>query len=293
MTILRAHAKVNLDLRVGARRPDGFHEVRSLIQSIDLADSVSVDLAEDDEVSVGGDTELVADEDNLAWRAVEAVRRASSSVARFAVHLEKHIPVAAGLGGGSADAAATLVATAGLVGVGERQVRALAPGLGSDVPVCLTGGSVLVEGRGEVLTRVQLPGDYHLAVVTPPFPLSTKDVFDAWDRLDGPHGPALEASALPPGLREYGPLVNDLVPAALVVRPELGDWIAECSRVWGQEAMVTGSGPTVFGFFVTRDEADDAALAVDGRFGAAASPVDRGWDGTPGGTLPPPPWGVV
>ncbi|HUG75679.1 MAG TPA: 4-(cytidine 5'-diphospho)-2-C-methyl-D-erythritol kinase [Acidimicrobiia bacterium] len=293
MTILSAHAKVNLDLRVRARRSDGFHEVRSLIQSIDLADSVSVDLAEDDAVSVGGDTDLGADEDNLAWRAVEAVRRASSSLARLAVHLDKRIPVAAGLGGGSADAAAALVATAGLLGVGERQVRALAPGLGSDVPVCLTGGSVLVEGRGEVLTPVQLPSDYHLAVVTPPFSLSTKEVFAAWDRLDGPHGPSLDGSALPPGLREYGPLVNDLVPAALVVRPDLGDWVAECSRVWGQEAMMTGSGPTVFGFFVTADEADDAVLAIDGRFGAAASPVDRGWDGSPGGTLPAPPWGVV
>lgn len=293
MTTLAAHGKVNLDLRVGAKRSDGFHEVRSLIQSIDLADSVTVVLADDDAIRVDGDVDLAADEDNLAWRAAAAARSAAGSDVRLAVHLDKHIPVSAGLGGGSADAAAALVAAAGLLGLGEDRVRRLAPSLGSDVPVCLTGGSVLVEGRGEVLTRVRLPGAYHLALVTPPFLLSTREVFEVWDRLGGPAGPSVAGTALPPELREHGPLINDLVPAALAVCPELGDWIADCSRAWAQQAAVTGSGPTVFGFFPTRDEAHDAARSVGGRLQAAASPIDRGWDGPPGGTLPPPPWGVV
>jgi 4-diphosphocytidyl-2-C-methyl-D-erythritol kinase len=294
MIALAAHAKVNLTLRVMARDDSGLHPVHSLVQSVDLADEVTVSLADEDGLTMIGDGEVEADADNLAWRAADQVRARLGDPRRLAVGLVKRIPVAAGLGGGSADAAAGLVGAAAALGGTRALVEDLAPGIGSDVPFCVTGGTLWVEGYGETLRRADPARGYHLALATAPFPLDTAAAYRRWDEMDGPTGPAVSGPSVPPNLREVVPLVNDLTPAALALRPELGDWIADASAVWGQPAVLSGSGPTVFGFFPTRSEAEEAAGAIVGsRFVAGVSPTDRGWDGDPGGTLPPPPWGVV
>jgi len=292
MSEIRGFAKVNLALQVRPRDRSDRHPLRSLVQSIDLDDIVTVAPAEEDGFIVEAPEEVPGDENNLAWRAMEAVRL---RVRRpISMRLNKRIPVAAGLGGGSADAAASLVAAGGLFGADEAALRSIAPGLGGDVPFCLTGGRLWMEGYGERLTPTPMSSDFWLAIAVPPFELSTAAVYRRWDALDGPAGPAVDARWLPPSLRELAPLVNDLTPAAIALRPDLGEWIVDLAAAWGTGVAMSGSGPAVFGFFADVEEATDAADEVrGGRAAMPAAPLDRGWEGDPGGTLPPPPWGVV
>jgi 4-diphosphocytidyl-2-C-methyl-D-erythritol kinase len=285
--VLDAFAKVNLSLQVLPRDGSGLHPLRSLVQSIDWADRVAVSLTADDEVVVVGDDTLPDDESNLAWRAAARVRRSTGRGDPMRVSVYKEIPAAAGLGGGSADAAAALVLAAEVFGVRPRERDSLAAGIGADVPFCLTGGSVWMEGHGERLTPAPIETEYALAVVVPPFPLPTADVYRRWDALDGPDGPAVAPAALPPSLRAHAPLRNDLYPAALSLAPDLGDWTADLTRRWSVPVTMTGSGPALFGYFPDLGEAEDAVAAVTGaRAVRACLPVARGWRRTPAGTLP-------
>jgi 4-diphosphocytidyl-2-C-methyl-D-erythritol kinase len=291
MTRITAFAKVNLSLQVRPIDRLGLHELRSLAQSIDLFDEVEVSPAEEDGFRVDSVEEVPADGGNLVWRAVEAVRGS----ARFPVEvtLAKRIPVAAGFGGGSADAAAALLAAGGMLGLARESVVSLAPALGSDVPFCLIGGRLWIEGHGERLTEALMSTDFALAVAVPPFEMSTAAVYRRWDELGGPAGPEVGGRDLPPSLREHGPLSNDLAPAAMDLRPDLADWITDLATTWGRPVAMSGSGPSVFAFFADIEEAAHAADEVRGaRASVAAAPVDRGWDGDPGGVLPGPPWGV-
>lgn len=294
MTALQAFAKVNISLRVRVRGGDGFHPIRSRGQSVDWSDQLTVELADEDSLVVVGPPSVPSGEDNLAWRAAVAARGMAGERRRIRLLLTKHIPEAAGLGGGSADAAAALIGVAGLLGIDQQTVRGLAPTMGGDVPFCLTGGSAWIEGRGERLSPAGTMADCVLAVAVAPFELSTGEVYDRWDRLDGPAGDTVAGRSLPPSLRAEDGIGNDLTPAAVSLRPDLGDWIADLARLWERPVVMSGSGPAVFGFFGDLDEAAAAAAAVRGaRAARAVAPIDRGWDGTPGGTLPPPPWGVV
>lgn len=285
--ILHAHAKLNLSLRVRPADAAGMHPLSSLAHSIDWHDDVGLEASDADEIAVAGDPEVPRDETNLAWRAVEAVRSAAGSRRRMALRLVKRIPAAAGLGGGSADAAAALVAAARHLGVGDEQRDGLAPGLGADVPFCLTGGAAWMEGYGERLTPLEPRSGFAVAVVVPPFRLDSGAVYRRWDELGGPDGPALAGRSLPDSLRGSGPLGNDLYPAALDLAPDLGDWAAELTRRWGIPVAMSGSGPALFGFFTTRREAEEAAAAVPGsRAARGCLPAAAGWRDAPAGTLP-------
>lgn len=287
----RAFAKVNLSLRVGALRGDGLHSIQSLAQSVDWADAVTLTPADSDELIVHG-ADLPADETNLAWRAVERMRPGASPAVRL--ELDKSIAVAAGLGGGSADAAVSLALAAEVFGRSVDDAVAAAPGLGSDVPFCLSGGCAVVEGVGEIVSYHPTPSDYALAVVVPPFELATPGVYSTWDRMDGPSGPEIRARYLPVSVRDHAPLVNDLTPAAILLMPELGDWISDLRSSWGTAVAMSGSGPSLFAFFGSLGEARDAARVVSGaRSVVSAGPVAYGWQMESGSTLPPPPWGVV
>ena len=197
----RAYAKVNLGLRVGRRRADGFHPLRGIFQSIDLSDELSLELAEADRITADGGGPVPDDFANLAWRALAAVRREAGASQPMSLTLDKGIPTAAGLGGGSADAAATLALAARHFGVSMDTLRRLAPDLGSDVPFCLLGGTAWVAGRGEILDPRDPLGGFALAVVVPPFELSTPAVFARWDELEGPGGLRIGSADLPPTLR--------------------------------------------------------------------------------------------
>ena len=168
--------------------------------------------------------------------------------------------MAAGLAGGSADAAAALVAVEKLWHVPRSTSMTVAAGVGADVPFCLRGGFAWMEGHGERLTAIEPgPTDYALAVVVPPFELATAAVYRCWDRLGEPQGEAVDGKHLPPSLRTFGPFVNDLYPAAVDLRPELGDWQVELANRWERPVMLSGSGPALFAYFGDRSEASEAA----------------------------------
>ena len=273
----RAHAKVNLGLRVLSPDSDGIHPLRGLFQTIDWYDEITVEDAEDDSIEVpgGGAPE---DETNLAWQAIAAARTVGHTDRPTRLVVSKRIPSPAGLGGGTTDAAAALHLAARRFTVSFDDVRRLTVDLGSDVPFAFVGGTAIVTGRGEFVTPRSDATGFALAVVVPPVVLDTSVVYRAWDDLGGPEGPAVDVGALPPVLREYVPLANDLYPAAVAVAPEVDEWRAELVHRWGVPVVMTGSGAALFAYFPTRTEAEDAAAAAPKEAVAAraAEPVPGG-----------------
>lgn len=250
-----AFAKINLGLTVHPSRAER-HPIDALNLSVSWADELEVAVAESDAVDVQGP--VPTDHSNLAWQAVTAVRPATGSALRL--RLRKRIPAAAGLGGGSADAAAALAAAGEIFGISQESLLAAAADLGSDVPFCFVGGLAVVGGTGELVTPLPPVDGFACAIVVPPFDLPTADVYRTWDEADHPVGPPLVADDLPPSLRGYAPLRNDLFGAAVLLRPEIEEWRSELQSRWSRRVVLTGSGPSLFAFFVDRDEAQSAVL---------------------------------
>lgn len=271
-----APAKVNLSLLVGAADASGYHPIRSLVQTIDWLDSIRLAEDDDDHLEIFG-AELPAGADNLVWKGIEALEVAGRP--RLRIELDKSVPVAAGLGGGSADAAAAISAVGRAMRLPDERLLAAAERTGADVPYFLTGGSAWIEGYGERVTPMSALRGFAIAVVVPPFELSTPEVYRRWDELDRPAGPSLPARSLPPVLREYDDLRNDLTPAATSLRPELADWLSELSALWDRPVAMSGSGPACFGVFAGVDEASEAASSVSAR-------AARGADLRQGGVAP-------
>ncbi|MFV9672521.1 MAG: 4-(cytidine 5'-diphospho)-2-C-methyl-D-erythritol kinase [Acidimicrobiia bacterium] len=278
---MRAHAfaKINLGLQIRPRDADGYHPLRGIFQTIDWRDDITVEDADTDamEVPGGGAPE---NETNLAWRAVAAARDAGSGARPTRVVLTKRIPSPAGLGGGSADAAAALNLASRRFSVSFEGVRRIAVDLGSDVPFAVVGGTAIVTGRGEFVSPQPDALGFALAVVVPPITLDTAAVYRWWDRLEGPRGPKIAADDLPPALRDFAPLANDLYPAAVAIDGAIDEWRAELASRWAVPVMMTGSGAALFAFFPTRSEAEDAvSIAPDSATAAqAAEPINRGWE---------------
>lgn len=276
---LLASAKVNLSLQVFPLDRDGYHPLRSWAVSVRWQDELMAAWSEDgDELKVSGPArrEELEDETNLIWQAVRLARAETGTDRPLRLELTKLIPVGAGLAGGSADAAAALVALDSLMGTSVAYARA--PKLGSDVRFCISGGSALMEGRGEELTPYPAPDDLVLAIVVPPFDLSTAEVYRRWDRMGGPEGEPVRDRGLPPSLRDGLPLRNDLYPAARSLAPDLEDWRVDLEHRWGRPVLMSGSGSALFGFFVDLDEASDAteAAPTNHRGARAAEPVATG-----------------
>lgn len=278
-----APAKVNFSLRVGSVERSGFHPLESLVQMVDWHDELSAEWWEDDVLEIsgaadldGGSNDLPIGGDNLIWKAAAAFWLGQVEVRRrpMRIRLNKQIPTAAGLAGGSADAAAMLMALAGLTGLPIDHDTVAT--IGSDVPFALLGGAARMEGYGEQLTAVPPLSGFSLVVAVPPVALSTPAVYREWDRLDGPSGPAVKGRSVPPSLRGFD-LVNDLYPAAISLAPELVDYRKQLESLWGREAAMSGSGPSLFGFFGDLDEANAAAAATAGmRAVRAVNPVSHG-----------------
>lgn len=266
MIVERAHAKVNLVLRVGPPRADGLHPLCSLFAALELADEVRVAPADRDEVVCPG-----VDGDNLAGAAVAAFRAAApeAELPPLRIEIDKRIPVAAGLGGGSADAAAVLRAANAIAGssLSADDLRRVGAGLGSDVPSQVEPGHALVTGVGELVERVDLPA-MTLVLVPQPEGLSTAAAYRELDRLGG-HTPDLDPAPLRelagrPVAELAAALANDLQPAALSLRPELAEPIEALLGAGALAAQVTGSGPTTFGVFAERQAAERAAADLPG-----------------------------
>ncbi len=261
---LSAPAKLNLCLYLGPRREDGLHELCSLFESLALADSIEVVEAERDEVLCPG-----VEGENLAMQALAALREEGWQGPPLRIEIEKRTPVAAGLGGGSADAAAVLRLAAGEVaGLEQIAVR-----LGADVPSQLVPALALVRGAGEEVERLPAPAPHAVVLLPGGGGLSTAEVFAEADRLGlGRDGEELDrlaaelraaagAGASPLDYPEL--LVNDLEPAARSLRPEIGVALDALRDAGASQALLTGSGPTAFGLFPDLGAARDAAAAID------------------------------
>ena len=258
----RAFAKVNLILHIGRRRDDGLHPLGSVLASLDLHDELRVEEAEVDVVECAG-----IDGANLAGAAVVAFRRRVPDLPPLRVRIDKRIPVAAGLGGGSADAAAVLRAANRIAGdpLDVAALRQLGAGLGSDVPSQVDPRHALVSGVGEVVEPVELPEFGALLVPQNPG-LSTADVYAEFDRIGGGRREvdlaALRSHTLEMALLPV--LGNDLQPAALALRPQLSAVLASLRGAGALGALVSGSGPTCFALFENRAGAEAAAGRFDG-----------------------------
>lgn len=183
MITLNAHAKINLTLEVLGERPDGYHEVATILQAIDLKDTLTFERAH--KVSLECDTAGLRSEGNLALQAARLLKRKTGSQAGVAIHLVKGIPIASGLGGGASDAAATLKALSDLWGLGlsRGQLLELAPGLGSDVAFFLYGGTALAEGRGERVTPLPDLPESWVVILKPPIEVPPDKTQSLYGRL--------------------------------------------------------------------------------------------------------------
>jgi 4-diphosphocytidyl-2-C-methyl-D-erythritol kinase len=257
-----APAKVNLVLHVGPRRGDGLHELCSLFASLELADGVTVEPSGAD-----GADEVVCPGvwgPNLADAAAAAFRSAAGELPPLRITIDKRIPVAAGLGGGSADAAAVLRAANQLTGAPftSEQLREIGRTVGADVPSQIEPRHALVTGAGEKVEPVELP-DMTLLLVPKEQGLSTADVYAEADRLPSTRAtldPAhVKALAQAPLATLAHAMDNDLEAAALSLRPELARTLAKLEEAGALAARITGSGPTAFGVFASAAEAETAA----------------------------------
>jgi 4-diphosphocytidyl-2-C-methyl-D-erythritol kinase len=256
---VQAFAKINLSLRVLGVRADGYHELRTLFQSIALHDTLTIRRARgpfrlrcDDPACPGDDT-------NLVWRAAARLWTASGrrgAPRDIAVDLHKRIPVQAGLGGGSSDAAAALRALGRLWRVDEARVRAVGAAIGADVPYFFEGGRVLGLERGDLLFPLVDEPAAWVVLVLPAFGVSTKEAFGWWD--EGQRAPRVLSLA-------KGELVNDLEGPVAAHYPQIARLIAALRRAGASHAAMSGSGSAVFGLFQARTAAVGAAAALDGR----------------------------
>lgn len=257
--VLRAEApaKINRELRVGPRRPDGYHEIRSRFVTIDLADRIEAQESSRFELACEPPG-LPTDRSNLVARAALALAEQAGLEPRVRLRLVKLVPVGAGLGGGSADAAATLRLLCRLwrIDVAQAELARLAASLGSDVPFFLFGGEADVGGRGErVLPRENAPFQ-DVTLLVPPFSISTAEVYSALDRLGGVSPPPDRLEIEGSG-RFFGP--NDLERAVVAVRSEMGAYLESGRRI-ARECALTGAGSALVLVGAEKEEVEDLVL---------------------------------
>jgi 4-diphosphocytidyl-2-C-methyl-D-erythritol kinase len=258
----RAHAKVNLDLRIFGTRADGYHELRTVFQSIELHDTLTCTARPGPFVLKSRSTAIPLDQTNLVWRAAAALWTAlgrGGDPTDTAVTLEKVIPTEAGLGGGSADAAAALLVFARLWGgVPITLLREVAAGIGADVSFFLSGGTALGLGRGEeIYPLVDLPPHW-VVIVRPAFGVSTAEAYGWYDedRAAGLKEPR-ELQVLPvPWPSRAAQMINDLEPPVVRRHPEISDMKVQLKEGGAVAAAMSGSGSAVFGLFRTRQAAE-------------------------------------
>jgi 4-diphosphocytidyl-2-C-methyl-D-erythritol kinase len=289
-------AKINLALAVGPLRPDGYHELRTLFHAVDLCDLVlaspapALELVLDGEESAG----LSGDQHNLAWRAAALLAEQAGIGAAVRLRVTKRIPVAAGLAGGSADAAATLLACDRLwqLGLSAAVLDGLAGRLGSDVTFALHGRSAIGTGRGELLTDLPEAGRFHWVLAAAEGGLATPAVYAELDRQrsGGQADPAApDFDGLIAALQAGRPdqlaalIGNGLQPAALALAPQLAETLAAGRELGALAGLVSGSGPTCA--FLASDADQARRLAVDLQASGSCRSARAVLGGVPGATV--------
>ena len=264
--IVRAHAKINLDLRVLGPRPDGYHELRTVFQSIALHDVIEC-VPRAGALAIECTTAGVPlDASNLVWRAADALWRAlrrPPPVRDVLIRLQKNIPLQAGLGGGSSDAAAALIGLARLwkAPVRPSQLTDVAATLGADVPFFLSGGTALGLGRGDEVYPLADLARHWIVLLVPGFGVATADAYSWWDaERDLSRGPREPQHVPGPWPSRAAQMINDLEAPIARHHPEIDQMRTALRRAGALAAAMSGSGSAVFGLFQKRA---DALAAVD------------------------------
>lgn len=261
---LKAYAKINLCLDVTGRLENGYHLVRMIMQTVDLYDVLSFRKTEGDIIVTTDCAELPCDENNLIYRAIRLIQDTCKVTGGVEVSLEKRIPIAAGMAGGSADCAATLKAMNLLydLGLSTEELMKLGLSLGADVPYCILGGTALSEGIGELLTPLPAPPEAILLIAKPGIGVSTKYVYEALDSREILEHPDVDGMLNAIGSSDLAGIVSGLGNVLQTVTEQEYPIISRIKEVMLENgaagALMSGSGPTVFGIFESRESAAKA-----------------------------------
>ena len=299
--LVRAYAKVNFYLDVIRKRSDGYHDIETIFQSISLHDTLELSPNPTGVEVITAHPDLPAQEENLVYKAAALLRKDTEIQCGARIALEKNIPIGAGLAGGSADAAAAL---AGLnllweTGCDEETMMRVAAQTGSDVPFCLVGGTAAGSGRGEKLLKLPSVGERWLVIVTPPFSVSTAQVYSSLRLPLSGRGHSSAEGGCEEEFTEPFRRVIDLVRAGdiedvlhnvmervvLKRHPELNQLKTEMVRAGCSSTLMSGSGPTVFGLVRSRDDGvgvvEEIKRTRPDHFVTLACTVDAGWESLP------------
>ena len=259
---LKAYAKINLGLDVVRKREDGYHEVRMIMQTVKLFDKLNLRLIDEDEIRIKTNLGFLAvDENNLVYKAIKLIKDTYGVRKGMEVDLFKVIPVAAGMAGGSTDCAAALFGAARLFGLKlpQKELMELGVKLGADVPYCVMRGTALSEGIGEVLTPLSAMPDCKILIAKPPISVSTKFVYDHLDSKESYEHPDIDGmvAAIKEGdlmgiADRLGNVLETVTIPEYPVIEDIKNYMKEHGAV---NALMSGSGPTVFGIYEDEEQA--------------------------------------
>lgn len=277
---VRAHAKINLHLQIVGQRADGYHDVVTVLQSLALHDTLTCEARPGPFALRCDRDDVPLDASNLVWRAARLIAEHAGQAepANAVATIEKRIPMQAGLGGGSADAAAALVAFARLwnLTLDDDMLMRLARRLGADVAFCVRGGTALGVGRGDELTPLPPLPEHHVVVVMPPFGVSTPDAYRWHDECRGSGASQPSVARWPRASDEWGALLpslgNDFEAVVGARHPEVPRTVAALKAAGARFAALSGSGAAIVGLFGTAADAESAAGRAD-----FAGNVGKGW----------------
>ena len=265
----KAYAKINLGLDVLRRRPDGYHEVKMIMQTVDIYDTLTFNISEKSGIVLNIDNnELSTGDDNLICRAAKILLEESGIKQGVEIYLEKRIPVAAGMAGGSSDAAATLLGLNELfeLGYSLEELQKIGVRLGADIPYCLMGGTALSEGIGEILTKLPAPPQCTLLIAKPDISVSTKFVYENLHADSLTYHPDIDGmiEALKDGnFRGITDRLGNVLETVTIREYPVIDEIKTLMKDEGADgALMSGSGPTVFGIFADAKSAKNAAKQI-------------------------------
>lgn len=266
--VKKAYAKINLGLDVIGRLPNGYHEVRMIMQTVGIYDVLTLKKIPEGIVVTTDNGDLPTDENNLIYKSARLMLEQYRLPGGVSIHLEKNIPIAAGMAGGSTDAAATFIGMNELfeVGAGEEELRELGVKVGADVPYCIMGGTALAEGIGEKLTPLPAPQDCYLLIAKPDINVSTKYVYEHLDAEGVEKHPdidgmieALKQGSLTGIVERMSNVLENVTVKKYPVIQEMKQNMLDNGALG---SLMSGSGPTVFGIFDERESAEKALGAL-------------------------------
>lgn len=267
---ISAPAKVNLGLDVVRRRPDGYHEVDMIMQMVDLCDTVTLEKTEEPGIRLSMSCPGVPEnEENIAWRAARSLfDTCGTPEMGVYIHIEKHIPIAAGMAGGSTDCAAVLMGINELfsLGLSQKELELKGKALGADVPYCIRRGTARARGIGEKLTALPPVKAFPILIAKPGIGVSTKAVYQGLSLSDETVHPdidALENAVRQGDLERMAPLMANLLETVTIpMHPVIAELKSIMKEAGAKVSLMSGSGPTVFGLFADEEAMKDAEEAV-------------------------------